>query len=155
MWAPTCNRYLVLDDHNCPTGEVAPVANTRYDFRQKRTIGVKGEHPFRGYDQYFVASDESPLDGLTRSLVTINCPAGDYGPGVNMEVLSNQPGFQMYTANGFDRNGPGNFEQYGSVAVEPSGFIDAGNNDGFPTIALEPTQTRRQFIAYRFEKLAD
>lgn len=72
-----------------------------------------------------------------------------------MEVLSNQPGFQMYTANGFDGSAPGNFAHCGSVAVEPSGYIDAGNNYGFPTIALEPNQTRRQFIAYRFERLTD
>lgn len=154
MHAPFCNHYLVLDDHNCPTGEIASVAHTRFDFRKKRTVAAKGENPFQGYDQYLVASDESSLDGPARVLTTVTCPPGNYGPGVKMEVLSNQLGFQMYTANGFDGSEPGNFEQYGSIAVEPSGYIDAGNNFRFPTIALEPNQTRRQLIVYRFEKLS-
>lgn len=88
-----------------------------------------------------------------RSLVKITAPPGEYGPSVEMEVLSNQPGFQMYTANGFDATGDGRFERFGSIAIEPSGFIDAVNCSSFPTVVLEPYQTRRQLITYKFRFL--
>lgn len=153
VMAPSSAHYLVLDEENVPTGEVASVAETKFDFRESKKI-ADGKWPFSGYDQFFVASDETSLDAPMQSLVTVRAPSGEHGTGVEMEVVSNQPGFQMYTANGFDGSGPGGFEQYGSVAVEPSGYIDAGNNDQFPTIALEPSQTRRQIIAYRFRTLS-
>lgn len=152
--APSCHHYLVLDDYNVPTGVIAPVEHSRFDFRKKRAVADETE-PFPGYDQYFVATGETSLNGAVQSLVTITAPAGEHGPAVEMEVLSNQPGFQMYTANGFDGRGPGAFEKFGSIAVEPSGYIDAGNNDGFPTNALEPSETRRQLITYKFKALPE
>lgn len=152
--APSCEHYLVLDDDNVPTGDIAPVEGTCFDFRRKRPV-AEGASDFEGYDQYFVASNETSLDGPTRSLVTITAPTSDHGPAVEMEVLSNQPGFQMYTANGFKGTGAGSFEKFGSIAVEPSGYIDAGNHDAFPTIVLEPKETRRQLITYRFKILSE
>lgn len=152
--APSCHHYLVLDDYNVPTGVIAPVEGSRFDFRKKRAIADRAE-PFPGYDQYFVATGETSLDGPLQSLVTITAPAGEHGPGMEMEVFSNQPGFQMYTANGFDGTGAGAFEKFGSIAVEPSGYIDAGNNDAFPSIALEPSETRRQLITYKFKAILE
>jgi len=147
--APLCANYLVLDADNVPTGEMESVKGTKFDFLALRKIDNGGE-TFSGYDQYFIASHTSALDGPVKSLVKISAPAGEYGPAVEMEVLSNQPGFQMYTANGFNGSGYGAFEQFGSIAVEPSGFIDAGNHNEFPTIILQPSETRNQLITYRF-----
>lgn len=152
--APSCGHYLVLDDQNVPTGEIARVEGTRFDFRLPRKVGEKS-NPFIGYDQFFVSSDEAPLDGPMRSLVKITALAGDYGSALEMEVESNQPGFQMYTANGFDGNGVGGFEKFASIAVEPSGYIDAPNHDNFPTASLQPHETRRQLITFRFTALSN
>lgn len=151
VMAPGCDKYLVLDEANTTTGEIASVENTKFDFRTKRKIDNGNQ--FTGYDQFFVSSDESSLNGPIQSLVTVFSPAGKHGPGVEMEVSSNQPGFQMYTANGYDGTGPGAFDQYGSIAIEPSGYIDAENHPNFPSMALEASQTRQQLIKYRFRTL--
>lgn len=141
--APHGSKYLVLDDTNVPTGQVASVAGTRFDFRQGRKIH-EGSGPFSGYDQFFVIRHDANRDRCLQSIAKISVGA------VEMEVISDQDGFQMYTSNGFDGSGPGNFQQYGSIAIEPSGFIDAGNNVNFPTITLESNETRRQTIIYKF-----
>lgn len=150
MHAPSSETYLVLDADNTPTGEVAPVAGTKFDFRTPKKLGDETTGPFTGFDQFWVSSDTSPLDGEERVLATITSPADEGGPGVEMTVSSNQPGFQMYTANGSDGSGAGCFEQYGSVAVEPSGYIDAENHDNFPTTVLEPGETRAQRMTFQF-----
>eukprot|EP00177_Eucheuma_denticulatum_P004116 GFKZ01007468.1.p1 GENE.GFKZ01007468.1~~GFKZ01007468.1.p1 ORF type:complete len:375 (-),score=32.54 GFKZ01007468.1:1954-3078(-) len=151
--APECTHYLALDQYNCPTGKIDSVDGTRFDLRNPRPVAPDNERPFLGYDQYFVASLQSSPEDPIRSLLTISCPPGSYGPGVQMEVLSNQPGFQMYTANGCDGSEPGKFQQYGSIAVEPSGYIDAANHAAFPNITLQPSETRNQVITYKFRTL--
>ena len=149
MHAPECSKFLILDNDNVPTGEVALVSGTRFDFREPRKLEEEGT-PFEGYDNFFIATEERSLDAPMRSLATITGPTSIKEKTIKMEVLSNQPGFQMYTANGFNSTCDNGFAQFGSIAVEPSGFIDAANHKHFPSIVLEPRQTRRQLISYRF-----
>lgn len=151
MKAPLCGHHLVLNDKNVPTGDIASVEETPFDFRQGKKIS---QHmPSSGYDNYFVASNQDTMNGPMQSLLTITAPAGEHGPAVAMEVISNQPGFQMYTANGFSGDGAGGFEKHGSIAIEPSGYIDATNHPNFPTVTLIPHETRNQVITYRFTTL--
>ncbi|CDF41088.1 unnamed protein product [Chondrus crispus] len=152
MEAPRCTCHLVLNDKNVPTGDIAFVKGTPFDFCQGKKISQ--DMPSSGYDNYFVASDQDTLNGPVLPLLTITAPAGEHGPAVTMEVISNQPGFQMYTANGFSGDGAGSFEKHGSIAIEPSGYIDATNHVNFPTATLNPHETRKQVITYHFTTLS-
>lgn len=143
MVAPLCSRYLVLDDMNLPTGEIAPVAGTVFDFTKPRKIG-KMVPTSGGFDQYLVCDSDATGDDGMRALVTVSSPK------MQLDVLSDQPGFQCYTANGMNGSGPGRFAQHGSIAIEPSEYIDAGNHRNFPSIVLHPGQTRLQRTVYKF-----
>lgn len=152
VYAPNCSHFLTLDSQNVPTGEIASVTGTCMDFRRPRQLHESSDE-FKGYDHYFVSSNDSSLDGPLHTLLTVTAPSGDHGPAIEMEVSSNQPGFQMYTANGFSGDGRPAFAKFGSLAIEPSGFIDATNNASFPTVELRPSETRKQVIAYKFRSI--
>lgn len=143
--APGCGRYLPLDPTAVPTGAVETVEGTRYDFREAREIAGQ-------YDNFFIRDGDEPEEDRGEALL---CEVR--GAGVRLEVSSNQPGFQLYTSNGFDggecepRRPPlSGFARCGSIAIEPSAYLDAGNHSNFPTISLPPGKERTQTIVYKF-----
>lgn len=173
MHAPNAQRYLPVDGDNIPTGEISPVTGTRYDFTEERQLGehdLSGGGPFEGYDNFFVVADTVDEEDLEeRHAVTLTGPpppdsvkedlknGGDAGAGMRwrMIVRSNQPGFQVYTANHFGVDVSPSFESFGAVAVEPSIMVDAANNANFPTIVLSPGDSRTQVISYEVAYVAD
>lgn len=146
MYAPRCEHYLPVTKENLPTGEISSVLETPFDFRQPKKIQEGSS--FEEYDNFFVISKSAELDGPVQHAVTFLVPQDDES-AIQLEVYTNQPGFQLYTANAFDGSGVGSFEKYGSIAVEPSGFIDAPNHINFPSVELQPGMTRRQVTQYR------
>ncbi|CAN8064521.1 unnamed protein product [Agarophyton chilense] len=153
MKASRCEQYLVLDDDNVPNGVIASVQGTRFDFTKDRPIH-DGSIEMKGYDNFWIVrkSPENKDQGL-QSMVTFLHPGQTPGKGVKMEILSDQHGFQFYTANGFDGSGNEKFAKHGSIAVEPSDFIDAANHDNFPCIALGPSETKTQCMSYELSIL--
>lgn len=141
-----CDSYLEVDEANVPTGKVKRVEGTNFDFSKERTIMLQGDEAFQGYDTYWVASNK--VEDKDKLLVTVKDNSG-----VEMEVWSNQPGFQMYTANGFDGTGEQKFDQYGSLAIEPSGWIDAVNHAHFPTTELPVGSKKTQTMLFKFKKV--
>lgn len=139
--APKFGRYLVLDAGGVPSGEVRDVKGTEFDFREARVIGAE-------LDNYFLLSAHPPPDeGQMQLLASVE------GDGARVECWSDQPGCQVYTSNCFSGEAPCMFAKNGSIAIEPSAYIDAGNHKMFPSIALLPGQTRVQRISYIFTEL--
>jgi aldose 1-epimerase len=143
MHAPRCGRYLPLDATNVPTGAIAAVDGTPYDFRAPRTIG-RVTPACGGFDSFFLLDAHDPATAQMELLVTVE------GDGARLDCWSNQPGFQLYTANGFSGEPPGGFARHGSIAIEPSAHVDAGNHSNFPSISLQPGQSKTQSIAFVF-----
>lgn len=144
MHAPTCTSYLPTTTSNIPTGEISTVTNTRYDFTSPRLLH---EENFQGYDDYLISSSAAADDEL-KLLVSLKEPSSTW----SLHVHSNQPGFQVYTGNGFPPESGEGFAQFGSVAIEPSEFIDAPNQTEFPSTLLDVGQTRTQIIQYQFSR---
>lgn len=142
----------MLDETNAPTGEIADVKDTRFDFTTERPIS-EDESTFEGYDQFLVSSEPIVEEMVQNPMLKIVAPSGEWGCGVQLDVLTNQPGVQIYTANGMNGSSPQGFDKYGSLAIEPSEFVDAGNHDNFPPCALKPAESRRQIITYKFTLL--
>lgn len=175
MHAPNAQRYLPVDAHNIPTGTLSPVTDTRYDFteeRQLRAHDLSGGGPFTGYDNFFVVADDVDDDDVEeRHAVTLTGPpppsaaktekglknGGNGSPGMRWRLIvrSNQPGFQLYTANHFGADVDPGFKAFGAVAVEPSIMVDAANNAHFPTTMLSPGDSRTQVISYEVACIAD
>lgn len=138
-----------------PTGELKPVAGTPFDFRQPMVIGARIRDARDqqiayglGYDHNFViARDVSKAPRL-------NVRLADPKTGRVMEVLSNQPGVQVYTGNFLDGTAVGRsgqaYRQGDGIAMEPQVFPDTPNQPAFGSARLDPGQTYRNIIVYRF-----
>ncbi|MBT3278839.1 MAG: galactose mutarotase [Phycisphaerales bacterium] len=135
-----------------PTGEIAPVEGP-LDFRAPTRIGdllpqlpvAEGDMP--GYDHNFVVNRDG--EGLAPA-AKLTDPAS----GRTMEVLTTQPGIQVYTANWFDGGETGKggvtYRQHYGVALETQHFPDSVNQPSFPTIVLRPGETYRHTTVFKF-----
>jgi aldose 1-epimerase len=94
--------YTPVDAHSIPTGEVAAVQGTHFDFLSPTRIGERimgvdgGGKP--GYDHNYVRSKDLPPGGFTHSLAPI-AHVTEPTSGRSMTVESNAPGVQFYTVS--------------------------------------------------------
>ncbi len=146
------DSYLPTDRRQIPTGEIAAVAGTPFDFRDRRHIGERIREPAaqlrygRGYDHYFVLSPGQP--GALRLAARVCSPRS----GRRLEILTTQPGLQFYAGNNLDGSAPGRgglYRQSAGFAFEPQGFPNAPNQPNFPSTILRPGEAYRQQIVYR------
>jgi aldose 1-epimerase len=135
MWidAP---HYTPVDDGLIPTGELAAVAGTPFDFREPRAIGDAV------YDHNFALA---PADGM-RCAVRVREPRS----GRQLEVLTHEPGIQFYSGNFLD--GSLGFPHRGGFCLEPQHFPDAPNKPHFPSVILRPGEVYRNTLAFRFSR---
>jgi aldose 1-epimerase len=149
------DRYLPTDATAIPTGELRPVAFTPFDFRQPRRIAdhlrdaADEQLRFgRGYDHHWVVAGE--VSNEPRLLAR----AEDPGSGRVMEVFSNQPGVQFYSGNFLDSTVSGKagrlYRMGDAIVLEPQMPPDTPNRPGFGSLLLEPGETYRNVIVWRF-----
>jgi aldose 1-epimerase len=136
-----------------PTGEIAPVAGTPFDFTTPRRIGERIDDPHPqlrqsgGYDLNFVLDS---LDGSLALAATVRDPAS----GRVLEVLTTEPGLQFFTGNFFSKPRPGKsgvpYAPRTGFALETEHYPDAVNQPQFPGVILRPRETFRSTTIYRF-----
>ncbi len=136
-----------------PTGELAPVAGTPFDFRQGKAIGQDiGAEDAQlelglGYDHNFVLKSEADDELVLAARLT--------GPdsGRVLEVLTVEPAVQFYSGNFLDGTltGQGGTHAYRSgLCLEPQHSPDSPNQPDFPSTVLRPGETYETRIVYRF-----
>jgi aldose 1-epimerase len=137
-----------------PTGELRPVTGSVFDFRQPRVIvdGLRDGHDEqirfgRGYDHNFVLDK-----GLTSSPELV-ARLEDPSSGRVLEVLSTEPGLQLYTGNFLNGTLVGKsghlYRMGDGIALEPQKFPDAPNQPAFPSARVDPGTPYRHVMAYR------
>ncbi|GKQ34234.1 aldose epimerase family protein [Streptomyces sp. A012304] len=127
------SRYTPVDADLIPTGELAPVAGTRFDFRTARAVGA-------GYDHNFVLDK-----GVTDAPVEV-AELHDPVSGRVLTVATTEPGVQVYTADHLGEPfGPG-----AGVALETQHFPDSPNRPDFPGTVLRPGAVYRSETVYGF-----
>ncbi|MBO4255044.1 aldose epimerase family protein [Streptomyces griseorubiginosus] len=127
------SRYTPVDADLIPTGELADVTGTRFDFRQARKVGS-------GYDHNFLL-----VGGVTQSpreVAELHDPAS----GRVLTVTTTEPGLQLYTADHL----PEPFTPGDGVALETQHFPDSPNRPDFPSTVLRPGGVFRSETAYGF-----
>ncbi|WP_372391255.1 aldose epimerase family protein [Xanthomonas sp. NCPPB 3582] len=137
------DRYLPVDAESIPTGEIAAVAGTPFDFRTPAALAerIDPAHPQivlgKGYDQCLVLAEGA------------DCVAELYSPhsGVAMRISSDAPAVQLYEGQHLDAHHPGLGR---GICLEPQDYPDAPNHPQFPSTILRPGQVYRRRIAYRF-----
>lgn len=148
------SRYTPVDDTLIPTGELASVAGTVFDFRKGRTIvdGLRDGRDAqirvgRGYDHNWVLNK-----GQTRTPQLI-ARAEDPASGRTLEVLSTEPGLQFYSGNFLDGANLGKqdcvYRMGDGYALEPQKFPDTPNRPAFGSARLDPGQTYRHVMVLK------
>jgi len=142
--AIAAEHYLPVDDDLIPTGEVAEVAGTPFDFRNARQIG---DHPF---DHNFCTSQGHRV---CRPICTLTGAQS----GITMTLASTEPGLQVYSGEFLDEpasktlNGQP-YSAFEGLALEPQGWPDAPNQPGFPSVILQPNETYLHVSEYAFSR---
>ncbi|WP_103507488.1 aldose epimerase family protein [Streptomyces sp. SM13] len=127
-------RITPVDAASVPTGAFAPVAGTRFDFREMRAVGS-------GYDQNFVLDERAEgADGVAAELY-------DAASGRVLTVRTSEPGLQLYTADHFDGRP---FGPCAGIALETQHFPDSPNRPEFPSTVLRPGKEFVSRTAYAF-----
>lgn len=143
-----------VDSVLIPTGQIAPVEGTPFDFREPHAIGERigaDNQQLRnggGYDHNWV------IDRKTESGIEQVATVWEPASGRTIEVLSDQPGLQVYSGNFFDGTSIGKYgkpQRYReSLALETQKFPDSPNHDNFPSTVLRPGETYTQVCIYKF-----
>jgi aldose 1-epimerase len=147
------DKYLLVDETLIPTGEYAPVAGTPLDFRTPHRLGERiasiSEKQFGGgYDHCFVVNHR--VDGD----LAFTAKLEDLKSGRAMEVLTTEPGVQLYTANfaaGSLTGAQGyRYPRHLGVCLETQHFPDSPNKPQFPSTILRPGQIYRARTVLKF-----
>lgn len=147
-------QYTPVGDGLIPLGQLEPVQDTPFDFRQARAIGsqiksddIQLQRANGGYDHnYVLARGES--EGLA-----LAARAWDPESGRTLEVLTEEPGFQFYSGNFLDGSSTGKgrrLERHSGFCIEPQHFPDAPNQPSFADITLRPGEQYRTRMSFRF-----
>jgi aldose 1-epimerase len=147
------SRFTPVDSTLIPTGQLAPVANTPFDFTQPTPIGARidGDHEQLrhggGYDHNWVLDRQG--EGLSLA-ARLRDPAS----GRVMEVFTTEPGIQFYSGNFLDGSITGTdgnvyHHRYG-LALETQHFPDSPNQPSFPSTVLRPGSEYTSKTVYRF-----
>jgi aldose 1-epimerase len=146
------DQYTPGDETQIPTGEIKSVVDTIVDFRTPKPIGARlavkdpTSNPIRYNENYVLNQSSKP--GL-------NLAAELYDPesGRVLQVLTDQPGLEFYTAsflNGMRGKGGKLYEPYYAVCLETQHYPDSPNHSNFPSTVLRPGETYNTETIYRF-----
>jgi aldose 1-epimerase len=145
------DEYTPVDATGIPLGSHADVAGTPFDLRVPARLGdaVRSGHhqvvAVRGIDHNFVLRGE----GMRRAAV-LTSPR----TRTTLELLSDQPGLQVYTGNSLDGTRPsaagGRYRQGDGIALEPQLFPDTPRRPEFGSAVLRPGETYRAALEWRF-----
>ncbi|GAA2352007.1 aldose epimerase family protein [Streptomyces carpaticus] len=149
-------RYTPVGPTLIPTGELAPVTGTPFDFTAPagKPLGRElraGHEQLRyaqGYDHNLVLDAGVTADPAYAATLT------DPGSGRGMELATTEPGVQLYTANFLDGSLTGSsgraYRQGDAVCLETQHFPDSPNRPAFPSTVLRPGETYRSSTVHTF-----
>ena len=130
------SRLTPTDATLAPTGEIAPVAGGRCDFRAARTLR-DADPAAEGFDVNLA------LDGGDGPAATLTAPNG-----LGLRLWTDRPGLQLFDAKPFAglRGGHGGalYGPFAGLALEAQDFPDAPNHPRFPSIMRDPDRPYRQ-----------
>lgn len=135
-----------------PTGEIASVTGTAFDFRKDKTIGQDIDADDKqlimeqGYDHNYV------LD-TTFGKVELMARVSDEAAGRVMEVYTDLPGVQLYTGNCIDKQSGKNGAAYDkrlALCLETQYFPNSINEENFKKPIFSPENPYQTTTIYKF-----
>jgi aldose 1-epimerase len=156
--------FTPVDETLIPTGEVAPVEGTPFDFRRPTAIGDRIRQADQqllygqGYDHNWVLDREDDgaregsdaEDALERAAVL-----HDPDSGRTLTISTTEPGLQFYSGNFLDGTlvgtGGGTYRQGDGLALETQHFPDSPNQPEFPSTELRPGEVYDSTTVFEFD----
>lgn len=145
--------FTPVDSTFMTTGSIDTVAGTPFDFREAKTIGVditadnEQIKNGNGYDHNWVLNTAGDA---SRPAIRLS----DADSGIVMEVLTNEPGVQVYTGNFLDGTVTGKkgivYNQRAAICLETQHYPDSPNKPQWPSVVLRPGETYNSHCVYKF-----
>lgn len=138
--AVNASTYLPVDETRIPTGELAPVANTPFDFQQPVAIGSRlraGHEQLKhggGYDHNFILNRADTTPALAARVL-------EPSTGRTLEIRTTEPGLQFYSGQAVD---------YRGFCLEPQHYPDSPNRPEFPSTLLRAGERYASETHYTF-----
>lgn len=143
------DEITVVDDRQCPTGELMLVDGTGFDLREMGSMERRENGEQVLFDHNFCLSGERVAKRSVALARSVNS-------GVSLEVRTTEPGVQFYAGFKLDVAVPGHEgRRYGPFAgfcLETQIWPDAINHPNFPNAVLRPGEVLRQDTDYVFSK---
>jgi len=146
------NNYLPVDETLIPTGEIASVEGTPFDFRNAKTIGqdINADHiqleRGKGYDHCWVLNEQ----GSMRKVASAYHPES----GRLLEIHTDEPGIQFYSGNFLDGTlpmpGGGTYGHRTGFCLETQHYPDSPNQEQFPAAVLRPREKYQSKTIFKF-----
>ncbi|HMF52908.1 MAG TPA: aldose epimerase family protein, partial [Edaphobacter sp.] len=147
------DKYTPVDKGLIPTGELAPVEGTPFDFRKSTAIGKRINDDDAqlkiagGYDHNWVLRGSN---GEVKTAARVHDPA----TGRVLTVTTTEPGVQFYAGVSLDGSfkGPGGwtYAKNMGLCLETQHFPDSPNHPSFPTTELKPGEMRHSMTTFTF-----
>jgi aldose 1-epimerase len=146
-----------VDSTLIPTGEIAPVEGTPFDFRTPTAIGARVDQRQNtqirygnGYDHNWVLN----RGGAGSEALVLAARVVEPSSGRTMEISTTEPGLQFYSGNFLDgsitgKGGAVYRFRYG-LALETQHYPDSPNHANFPSTIVRPAQQYRSRTVFRF-----
>ncbi len=149
------DSITLVDAAQIPTGAIAPVAGTPFDFRTATAIGARIDAPDPqlrhggGYDHNFVLTRAGPSPGLVHA-AHVSEPTS----GRTLDVFTTEPGVQFYSGNFLDGTVKGKsghaYPHRGGLCLETQHYPDSPNHPNFPSTILQPGTEYRSRTVWVF-----
>jgi aldose 1-epimerase len=147
------DKYTPTDATLIPTGQLAPVAGTPFDFRKPTAIGARIDaddvqlKQAGGYDHNFVLNGPA---GQLHLAAEVYDPAS----GRTLTVATTEPGVQFYSGNFLDGTKKGaqgfGYPKNSGLCLETQHFPDSPNEPKFPSTLLRPGKTMHSDTVFTF-----
>jgi aldose 1-epimerase len=144
-----------VDSTLIPTGKLASVEGTPFDFRKLTRIGDRIEAADqqikfgKGYDHNFALNNKGVLAPAAQVVDSVS--------GRVLEILTTKPGIQFYSGNflngTFTGKGGRVLAYRSALCLEPQYFPDSPNKPQFVSPVLRPGEKYHQVDVYKFRVL--
>jgi aldose 1-epimerase len=154
------DSYLPVNATMIPTGEVAPVRDSPFDFRKPAVVGARIGEPHeqllraRGYDHTFVLNGRAPAGRSDGGVCAHAARVVEPTSGRTLHVATTEPGLQFYSGNNLDgsmvsRDGRVLVTR-SALCLEPHHYPDSPNQPHFPTTILRPGEMYTSRTVFTF-----
>ena len=150
------DHYTPVDATLIPTGEIAPVAGTPFDFRTPTAIGARIDQNDvqlqngKGYDHNWVLNRAGAAEGALVHAARVSEPT----TGRTLDVFTTEPGLQFYSGNFLDGTITGKdgrvYRHRDGFCLETQHFPDSPNHPNFPSTILRPGREYRSTTVFQF-----